>query len=584
MNTEKKNRRVSVGRIIREMPNRKALLLSVILLIISALALVTAPRVSGKLLDYFSETIKAGGTLDAGHVLRTCLLLALLYALGNLTVGFVNSRFAGICQTMIRELRDRISRKLLHTSIRNLDSKSTGDMQARVTADVDNFSFMLGYQAPIMIQAVVQVVFVVIAMLLSNWKLALCYLGMMAVSFVGLRLLSPLANRYNIRQVKLQAEMAEMIEDTYSNHLIIKSYGAEENCLKKYDETCKRFDKVYVRMRFVMTMFSTLTFTCDYGAYLLTCLFGAIMMISGSMTIGTFQAFIFFGNLFSAPFTMITGGFAVIISGLNSASRMYEFLDEEEPEVEPPTDSLKNGTFVSCASFEKVDFRYVPNTPFMEQVSFAFPEGTKTAIVGPSGSGKTSVINLLMRFYEIQGGRITLSGKDIRTLPTNELRRSIGMVLQDPWIFYGTVAENIAYGKPDATMEEIIQAAEAVRCHLAIRKLPDGYNTILGGSTEWLSAGERQLVAIARCILADPQFLILDEATSQLDISTEALVNEALDKLMNGRTSVVIAHRLSTIESADQILYMENGRVLESGSHRELVEKNGKYMALLQSR
>ena len=158
------------------------------------------------------------------------------------------------------------------------------------------------------------------------------------------------------------------------------------------------------------------------------------------------------------------------------------------------------------------------------------------------------------------------------------------MVLQDPWIFYGTVAENIAYGKPDATMEEIMQAAEAVRCHLAIRKLPDGYNTILGGSTEWLSAGERQLVAIARCILADPQFLILDEATSQLDISTEAMVNEALDKLMNGRTSVVIAHRLSTIESADQILYMENGRVLESGSHRELVEKNGKYMALLQSR
>ena len=551
-------------------------------IVVIKLCLAAAPKVVSIITDTMQEFVNSGN-YDFGKLLIQCALLAVLYLIGYGADGFINRSLVLISQNLSLNLRNKAGHKLNRLTIHYSDNHPLGDTQSRVTSDMLNLSNGIESTLPSLLGQAVLMAAIAIMMLFTNIWLALIYIIAMPVTFIGLRMIAKRTNKIFKNTNKHLGKMNSLVSDTYSNHTVVKSYSRVDEKEKEFDELNREFEKLFVRSRFTSGFMRPFSDLMAKISYILLCLTGGFLMIKGTLTLGEFTAFLFYGNMIGVPISELSVAFNNFQDALSSASRIYEFLDEEEEPEETPKQTLSLNEIKGKVTFENVKFGYTPDKVLMENVSFTADVGNTMAIVGPSGAGKTTLINLLMRFYDIQGGKIKLDDVDIKELSKHNLRSAFGMVLQETWIFDGTIAENIAFGKPNATREEIINAAKLAYCDSFIERLPNGYDTYISNENSALSAGEKQLLSIARAIIANPKVLILDEATSQVDTKTEEVITKAMQAMMKGRTSFIIAHRLYTIRNADKIIFMKDGDIKEVGSHEELLEKKGYYAQMYAS-
>lgn len=552
------------------------------IVIVIKLCLAAAPKVVSWITDTMQSFVKSG-EFDYGLLLAGCGVLALLYFIGYGADGIINRVMVYISQNLILILRNRAGQKLNRLTLQYSDSHPLGDTQSRVTNDMVNLSNGIESTVPSLLGQAVLMIAICIMMLFTNVWLALIFIIAIPVTMIGLRIIARRTNKMFKQTNQQLGKMNSVVSDAYSNHTIVKAYGRIEEKEKEFDEQNREFERLFVKSRFTSGFMRPFSDIMAKASYILLCLIGGIMMLNGQLTLGGFMAFLFYGNMIGVPITELSVAFNNFQDSLSSAARIYDFLDEDEEPKEQPSKSIAIPDVKGKVAFEHVKFGYVPEKTLMKDVSFTAKPGNTMAIVGPSGAGKTTLINLLMRFYDIQGGKITLDDIDIKELSKQNLRGSFGMVLQETWIFDGTIAENIAFGKPGATREEVIAAAKTAYCDSFIERLPDGYDTYLSNENSALSAGEKQLLSIARAIIADPKVLILDEATSQVDTKTEEVITRAMQEMMKGRTSFIIAHRLYTIRNADQIIFMVDGDIKEVGSHDELLKKKGYYASMYAS-
>ena len=562
--------------------NKNLLLFSVVIIIISKICVSCAPRVAGNITDFLSQAVQTGN-FDSGYILKQCLFLMILYFVGNGTDGFVNRNMVKISQGLVLKFRNEAQRKLNRLPFQFLDTHPAGDILSRITTDMMTLSNSIESTVPTLIGQFVQLVGVIFMMLVTNPLLAVIYLITLPFGFLITSFISKKSKREFKKQQKAMGNLNAMVLDTFSNHTIVKSYNCEEDRTEEFENLNQDFYSTYVKSRFISGFMMPIGIFTSNLSYIILCVVGGYMLIKGTLSIGGFQAFLLYGNMVSSPLSALANALNTLQNGITAMERIYEFLDEEEMPSEEPADAIVPEKVEGEVRFEHVKFGYVPEKTLMKDVSLTVKPGMTMAVVGPSGAGKTTLINLLMRFYDINGGKIYLDGKDIQDLSKDNLRSAFGMVLQETWIFDGTIAENIGYGKPDASREEIIQAAKTVQCDSFINKLPDGYDTHISEEDASLSAGEKQLLAIARVVLADPQILILDEATSQVDTKTELLITQAMENMMKNRTCFMIAHRLFTIRNADAIIFMVDGDIKEVGSHEELLAKKGLYASMYNS-
>lgn len=551
-------------------------------IVVIKLCLAAAPKVVSIITDTMQEFVNSGN-YDFGKLLIQCSLLAILYLIGYGADGFINRSLVFISQNLSLNLRNKAGHKLNCLTIQYSDNHPLGDIQSRVTTDMLNLSNGIESTLPSLLGQAVLMAAIAIMMLFTNIQLALIYIIAMPVTFIGLRIIAKHTNKIFKNTNKHLGKMNSFVSDTYSNHTVVKAYSRVDEKEQEFDELNREFEKLFVRSRFTSGFMRPFGDLMAKISYILLCLTGGFLMIKGNLTLGEFTAFLFYGNMIGVPISELSVAFNNFQDSLSSASRIYEFLDEDEETEETPKQTLSLNEIKGKVAFENVKFGYTQDKILMEDVSFTANPGNTMAIVGPSGAGKTTLINLLMRFYDIQGGKIKLDDIDIKELSKHNLRNAFGMVLQETWIFGGTIAENIAFGKPNATREEIITAAKLAYCDSFIERLPNDYDTYISNENSALSAGEKQLLSIARAIIANPKVLILDEATSQVDTKTEEVITKAMQAMMKGRTSFIIAHRLYTIRNADKIIFMKDGDIKEVGSHEELLEKKGYYAAMYAS-
>lgn len=525
---------------------------------------------------------KTNGEYDFRYIGNIILILVgvyLLSALFNLTMGLVMS---GVAQNTVRDLRREVDRKLSRLPLRYYDIKPHGDILSRVTNDVDTIAGTLQQSLTQIITSVITIIGYIIMMLTISPVLTLIVLTTIPLYIMTTTFIAKKSQKYFAAQQKELGALSGHVEEMYSGFKIIKAFGREKRSIGTFDGINTDLCNASWKAQFVSgIMFPLMNFISNLG-YVGISVIGGIWITRSILGIGDILAFIQYSRSFTHPITQTANIANVIQSTVACAERVFEMLDEEE-EIPDRSDAVPIEAPKGEVRFENVDFRYTEDVPLIEDMDLHVREGQMIAIVGPTGAGKTTLVNLLMRFYEIDSGRISVDGVDIRDIRRSELRKMFGMVLQDTWLFNGTIRDNIAYGKEGATDEEIIKAAKAAHVDHFIRTLPDGYDTVLNEEASNISQGQKQLLTIARAILADPAILILDEATSNVDTRTELLIQKAMKNLMKGRTSFVIAHRLSTIRDAEMILVMNKGRIVETGSHRELLAKGGFYADIYNS-
>jgi ATP-binding cassette subfamily B protein len=529
-----------------------------------------------------SMNLHPGSGVDFSALATILVGVALLYILSGLFAWAQAYIMAGVAQRTVFRLRTEVDEKLGRLPLKYFDDHPRGDILSRVTNDIDNIAQSLQQSLTQLITSIFTIIGVLLMMFLISPLLAVVSLATLPITFGATILIARRSQKQFAAQWANTGALNGHIEEMHTGHAIVKLFGRQEESIERFDEMNERLYGASFRAQFISgTIQPALNFIANIN-YVLICVIGGIQVASGRMSLGDVQAFIQYSRQFSMPIIQTASIANVLQSSVASAERVFQLLDE--PEEEP--DSLTPARLPEVKGrvvLENVSFRYRPDVPLIEDLDLVVEPGRTVAIVGPTGAGKTTLVNLLMRFYEIDGGRITIDGVDTREMTRDELRQTFGMVLQDTWLFHGTIRENIEYGSLGASEEQVEAAAAAAHVDHFVRTLPDGYETIVDDDASNASAGEKQLLTIARAFLSDPRILILDEATSSVDTRTEVLIQRAMGKLMRGRTNFVIAHRLSTIRDADTILVMDHGRIIEQGNHEELLARHGFYADLYES-
>lgn len=506
-----------------------------------------------------------------------------LYLLSALLGWLQGYLMAGVAQRAVFELRRDVEAKLSRVPLKYIDGQSRGDLLSRVTNDIDNIGNTLQQGLSQLLTSIVQVVGTLAVMFILSWQLALVSLLIVPISIIMMARIGKRSQAHFTKQWAETGKLNGHVEEMHTGHSIVLAYNRGERASAEFDEYNDALFEASFKAQFLSSIMMPLMNVLSNLNYVVIAVLGGIRVASGQLALGQVQAFIQYSRQFTMPLGQIATQANQIQSGLASAERVFQVLDADEEPAEPRGSKTELRDSRGAVVLENVSFRYVPDSPLIEDVNVHVAPGQTVAIVGPTGAGKTTIVNLLMRFYDIDGGRILLDGIDTRDIAREDLRSEFGMVLQDTWLFNGTIRENIAYGRAGASEDDIVRAAKEAHADHFIRTLPNGYDTVLDDDATNISVGERQLLTIARAFLADPSVLILDEATSNVDTRTEVLIQNAMNRLRHGRTGFVIAHRLSTIRNADTILVMDHGRIIEQGSHDELITAGGFYKNLYES-
>jgi ATP-binding cassette subfamily B protein len=569
-------------------PEWVAMTFVTLLVVVSVALIVIAPKILGNATDVIFKgavgTITPNG-LVPGHGIdfvelgRLLTIVLAMYIAASLLQWWQGYILNALVMRVVYRLRADVEKKLNRLPLSYFDTRQRGDLMSRVTNDVDNIQTALQQAFSQLIQSVLTVIGIGIMMFIVSWQLALIALISIPLSGVIAGVIGTRSQKLFKQQWNSTGALNGHIEESYSGLDLVRAFGRDAVMLEEFDQRNEKLWKSTVGAQFVSGMIMPAMNFVSYLSYVLIAVVGGLRVASGQMTIGDATAFIQYSREFSQPIGQIAGMANMLQSGVASAERTFEFLDAQEQSADVETQHLPERAD-GRVEFDGVDFSYDPETELIRDLSLSVAPGHTVAIVGPTGAGKTTLVNLIMRFYELNGGTIRLDGIDTTDLSRAELRGQVGMVLQDAWLFSGTIRENIRYGRLDATDEEVVEAAKATMVDRFVRQLPDGYDTKIEADGSNVSAGERQLLTIARAFIANPSLLILDEATSSVDTRTELLVQHAMAALRSDRTSFVIAHRLSTIRDAHTILVMEHGRIVEQGDHATLLARKGAYYEL----
>ncbi|WP_203648772.1 ABC transporter ATP-binding protein [Secundilactobacillus yichangensis] len=581
--------KATTHRFLKDLLKQKwQLLIVVICLTLSTVCTLASPMLMGQGIDQIatgiSRAAKTGAHFSVNGKTLGTIVFALLaaYLLSALFSYFSQHILASVAQRLTLMLRKRISDKLNRLPLKYYDNHQTGDILSRVTNDLERIADTLQESLEQAFTSIIMIIGAFGLMLLISPSLTLIALLTIIVSIVAATIVSSKTNGYYAANQAALGKLNANIEEAFTGDQVIKAFNLQPEVIRANDELNERLQKAATKAQFVTYAINPLIRFMSTLGYVVIAVRGALLVIGGRITIGDIQAVFQYVNQVSEPVTELAYTMNALQGAVASAERVYEIEDalEEQADDKAPVSVRPVSGDVA---FKHVRFGYEDDQILMKDINFEVKAGSKIAIVGPTGAGKTTLINLLMRFYELQGGQITIDGVDIKTMKRSELHSLFGMVLQETWLFNGTIADNIAYGKPGATLSEIKAAAKAARVDHFINTLSQGYNTVLSGDETAVSVGQKQLLTIARTILADPKILILDEATSSVDTRTEIEIQKAMDKLMQGRTSFVIAHRLSTIKDADLILVMNEGTIIEQGTHQDLLNQDGFYADLYRS-
>lgn len=560
--------------------------------ICSTLLAVIAPRVSGQattlLYEGITSKLNGGSGIDFSAITRILMIMMAMYVTSSLFSYISNWTISKVSVSISYNLRKDISEKINRLPLKYFDSKTHGEVLSRVTNDVDNISQNLNSTVQQILSSVITVVGVLYMMFSISFKLTMIALIVVPLSGIVAMLVVKVSQKYFYRLQAYLGEVNGHIEEMYAGHLIVKTYNYEEKSIEEFDRLNSQLFKTAHKAQFLSAVMHPITIFIGNIGYVAVCFVGGFEVIRGNIKLGDIQAFIQYVRQLNNPITQIAQIMNIIQSMAAAAERIFELLDEEEEVKEcanPASiyDEQGNIKIQGNVTFENVRFGYDPDQIVIKDFSMYVAPGKQVAIVGPTGAGKTTLVKLLMRFYELNGGTIYVDGIDITDFTRKDLRSLFGMVLQDAWLYSGSIKDNIRYGKPDATDEEVYEACKMAHVDHFIKTLDHGYDTEINEETSGISQGQKQLLTIARAFLKNPKILILDEATSSVDTRTEQLIQDGMEALMRGRTSFVIAHRLSTIKNADIIIVLDKGDIVEVGNHKDLLERNGFYAKLYNS-
>ena len=558
-------------------PHRVFLYLSLLLALVSVFATLSVPILVGRAIDCMIGV----GRVDFDGIARIVLQILVLIAAAALSQWLMQVIHNRITYHVVQDMRNAAFERLQHLPLKYLDAHPAGEIVSRIITDAELFAdgLLMGFSQ--LFTGVMTILGTIGLMVSLHPLITLVVILVTPLSLFLSKYISGKTFHMFREQSAVRGDQTALIEERVGNLKLLQAMGQEEKSQKQFDVLNEKLRACSLKAIFFSSLTNPSTRFINALSYAAVGLIGAFAVIDGGLTVGSFSSLLSYANQYAKPFNEVTGVITELQNAIACAARVFELLEQETEKT--PADARDVPLQSGAVSIDDVQFSYTPERPLIEHFSLEVQTGQRIAIVGPTGCGKTTLINLLMRFYDVGGGAIRMDGTDIREMQRTALRRSIGMVLQDTWLETGTVRENIALGRPDATMEQVTAAAKAAFADGFIRQLPQGYDTVLQSDNEMLSQGQKQLLSIARIMLCEPTVLILDEATSSIDTRTEAKIQEAFEKLMVGKTSFVVAHRLSTIVSADKILVMKDGNIIESGTHRELLAQNGFYTNLYQS-
>ena len=553
---------------------RKNFVLAVIFAVIGVAGSLLVPILTGRAIDH----IVGKNDVHFEKILRILITLALSVVISSISQWIMAKNSNILSSLTARDIRDQYLEKLSRVPVGFVDSRSRGDLISRASVDIETVSDALTQGFTQFLTGIVTIAGTLIFMMCIDLKIALIVIVLTPLSLAAAWIITKLTHNAFTDQSTVRGNLSGLADEMIKNQNLVEAFDYTEKAEERFEVINDRFGSSGLKATFLSSMTNPVTRFINGIIYALVGMFGALSVVKGRITVGTLVSFLSYANQYTKPFNEISGVVSELQNALASAERVFAVIDsdDEEPDDGKPLLEDPDGSVL----FDNISFSYVPEKPLLTGITIDVKPGQRVAIVGPTGCGKTTLINLIMRFYDTTDGSVIISGKNVRDVTRDSLRSCFGMVLQETWLFNGTIRENIAYGKPDATEEEIIKAAKAAHAHSFIKRLPEGYDTVIGENGGSLSQGQKQLLTIARIMLTDPPMLILDEATSNIDIRAEVKIQKAFEELMKGKTSFIIAHRLSTIRNTDMILVMRDGNIVEHGSHKELINQNGFYKQL----